>query len=273
MFTNSIQQTKEYEKLASQLKTPGRRAVALFGLPPTARAQVLCALCEETGRPAVVLCAGEADATRFAADCAVFGQSSEVFPSRDFVLRPVEGLNHEYEYRRLSVLGNLVGQRTRIVCAGVEAALQYTMPRREFCENTMTLKPDTEISVENLTKQLYAAGYHRRFQVEGPGQFSVRGGIVDIFAPDMPKPCRLEFWGDCIDTIHTFDLSSQRREDAVDKIYLSPAREVLFGCTEDAAALLRQALEQATPKQRRALEQALDRHHKQLDAGPVPGPR
>lgn len=271
MFTNSIQQTKEYEKLASQLKTPGRRAVALFGLPPTARAQVLCALCEETGRPAVVLCAGEADATRFAADCAVFGQSSEVFPSRDFVLRPVEGLNHEYEYRRLSVLGNLVGQRTRIVCAGVEAALQYTMPRREFCENTMTLKPDTEISVENLTKQLYAAGYHRRFQVEGPGQFSVRGGIVDIFAPDMPKPCRLEFWGDCIDTIHTFDLSSQRREDAVDKIYLSPAREVLFGCTEDAAALLRQALEQATPKQRRALEQALESDLKQLDAGTMPG--
>lgn len=100
MFTNSIQQTKEYEKLASQLKTPGRRAVALFGLPPTARAQVLCALCEETGRPAVVLCAGEADATRFAADCAVFGQSSEVFPSRDFVYRKCSNSGYDYFSRQ-----------------------------------------------------------------------------------------------------------------------------------------------------------------------------
>lgn len=98
------------------------------------------------------------------------------------------------------------------------------------------------ISMDVLIERLFGAGYLRRFQVDGPGQFSVRGSIVDIYAPDMQKPHRLEFWGDEVDSIHSFDLVSQRREGAVKKIYLSPAREVLFGDTEAAARLLRTAL-------------------------------
>ena len=89
-----------------------------------------------------------------------------------------------------------------------------------------------------LFVRLFGAGFLRRFQVDGPGKYSVRGGIVDIYAPDMQKPHRLEFWGDEVDSIHSFDLVSQRREGAVKKIYLSPAREVLFGATEAAARLL-----------------------------------
>lgn len=72
---------------------------------------------------------------------------------------------------------------------------------------------------------MFGAGYTRRAQVDGPGQFSVRGDIVDIFAPDQKMPVRMEFWGDEIDTLHTFDLTTQRREDAIDKFYLSPARK------------------------------------------------
>ena len=271
MLTRELKQTAEYQKLLAGVAGEGPAAVALFGLPPTARAQVLCALCEDTGRPALVLCAGEADATRFSEDCCVLGQTSEVFPARDFVLRPVEGMNHEYEYRRLSVLGNLVGGRTRVACAGIEAALQFTMPREEFCGNTMTIRPDDQLPIPELIEKLYGAGYHRRFQVEGPGQFSVRGGIVDIFAPDMAKPCRLEFWGDVVDTIHAFDIASQRREETVEKIYLSPAREVLFGDTAEAAARLREALSRAKGERRRALEQVMDSDLKNLDGGTMPG--
>ena len=270
MLTGSLKQTAEYQKLLAGIAGKGPAALALFGLPPTARAQVLAALCEDTRRPALVVCAGEADATRFAEDCAVLGRASEVYPARDFVLRPVEGLNHEYEYRRLSVLGNVVGGRTQIVCAGLEALLQYTTPQAEFCGNTLTIKPGMALSLNMLVGRLFGAGYHRRFQVEGPGQFSVRGGIVDIYAPDMKKPCRLEFWGDEVDTIHTFDLETQRREDAVKKIYLSPAREVLFGDTADAAARLRQAIGKAKPAQRTALERVAESDLKLLDAGAMP---
>ena len=83
----------------------------------------------------------------------------------------------------------------------LDCALQRTVPKSEFCGNTLTLKTGAEIAVPDLSARLARAGYHRRFQVEGPGQFAVRGGIVDIYAPDMEKPCRLEFWGDMIEAM------------------------------------------------------------------------
>ena len=98
----------------------------------------------------------------------------------------------------------------------------------------------------------------------------MRGGIVDLYAPDMPKPCRIEFWGDEVDNIRTFDLVSQRREGAVKKIYLSPAREVLFGDTAETAARLRAAIGRAKGPRRAAMEHAAAADLAALDAGTMP---
>ena len=200
---------------------------------------------------------GEAEATHFADDLKTLGVAADVFPPRDFMLRPVEGASREYEYRRLSVLGALAGGRLKAVCVPVEALLQYTVPRAEFMANTLTLKPGMQFSRDALVGQLFAAGYVRRSQVEGPGQFSVRGDIVDIYAPDMASPARLEFWDEEIDSIASFDLMSQRRDASLQKIYLSPAREVLFGSCEETAGALRAAIKKARGKHRAALEQAM----------------
>ncbi len=196
MLTSPIKSTSEYKRLLAGVSGQGALATALFGMPPTSRAQVVAALVEDTKRPALVVCAGEADATRFAEDLAFFGAKAAVYPARDYVLRSVEGQNRACEYRRLAVSGDLVGGRLNAVCAPVEAVLQYTLPRAELCANTLTVRPGMQIPLHALLERLARAGYLRRFQVEGPGQFSVRGGIVDIYAPDMEKPCRLEFWGD-----------------------------------------------------------------------------
>ena len=213
---------------------------------------------------------GEAEATHFAEDLKALGVAADVFPPRDFMLRPVEGAGREYEYRRLSVLGALAGGRLAAVCVPVEALLQYTVPRAEFMANTLTLKPGMQFSREGLVQRLFAAGYVRRSQVEGPGQFSVRGDIVDIFPPDMQSPARLEFWDDEIDSISSFDLMSQRRDASLQKIYLSPAREVLFGSTAETAGALRQAIRKARGKHRAALEKAMAHDLDQLDAGLMP---
>ena len=177
---------------------------------------------------------GEAEATHFADDLKALGLTAAVFPPRDFMLRPVEGAGREYEYRRLSVLGALAGGRLNAVCVPAEALLQYTVPRDEFLRNTLTLKPGMVYNREALVARLFAAGYVRRSQVDGPGQFSVRGDIVDIYAPDMHQPARVEYWDDEIDSLASFDLLTQRRDGSLEKIYLSPAREVLFGSTSRA---------------------------------------
>ena len=107
----------------------------------------------------------------------------------------------------------------------------------------------------------------RRSQVDGPGQFSVRGDIVDIYAPDMRQPARVEYWDDEIDSISSFDLLTQRRDSALEKIYLSPAREVLFGDTAETAEALRAAIKKARGRHRTALEKATEADLAQLDSG------
>lgn len=268
MYRTLLTQSTEIKKLIASLGTPG--PAALFGLPPAGRAMVYATLQRELNRPLLIVTPGEAEATRFAGDLNTLGISTGVFPPRDYVLRPIEGTNHEYEHRRLSVLGGLVGGRLQAVCVPAEAMTQYTVPQEEFCANTLTLKPGMAYDRDGLVQRLYAAGYVRRPQVDGPGQFSVRGDIIDLFAPDMRQPARIEYWGDEIDTMHSFDLMTQRREDALEKIYLSPAREVLFGSTEATAQALRDYAAKARGKKKAALEKAMAQELAMLDAGVMP---
>ena len=209
MYEALLKNTPEYQKIAASLASPG--PAALFGLPPAGRALLYAALQKDTGRILCVVTPGEAEATHFADDLKTLGLSAAVFPPRDFMLRPVEGAGREYEYRRLSVLGALAGGRLNAVCVPAEALLQYTVPQDEFQKNTLTLKPGMVYNREALVERLFAAGYVRRSQVDGPGQFSVRGDIVDIYAPDMRQPARIEYWDDEIDSLASFDLPPTRQ--------------------------------------------------------------
>ena len=267
-FASLFSSTAEFARLEEGLSSPG--VTALFGLPPAGRMALAVQLSRRLGRPLCVVTAGEAEASRAAADLQALGLSAAVFPARDLLLRPIEGAGREYEYRRLAVLGGLVGGRVDAVCVPAEGLLQFTVPKAEFCANTLTLKPGMEIPQKQLAARLFGAGYVRRDRVEGPGQFSVRGGILDLYPPDRDTPARLEFWGDEIDTIHAFDLLTQRRGDALEKVYLSPAREVLFGDAATTAQALRDWLGGFKGKKKTSLAAAMAPELEQLDAGLVP---
>ena len=268
MFDSLFTATAEYQRLTHALS--GKGACALFGLPGAGRAQVYAALCRSMGKPLCIVTPGEAEATRFASDLNTLGIAAAVLPARDYVLRPIEGASREYEYRRLAVLGSLVGGRLSAVCVPVEALSQYTVPREDFCAGTRTIRPGDTLPRQELLDLLFRAGYARRAQVDGPGQFSVRGDIVDLYAPDMAAPVRMEFWGDEVDSLNTFDLSTQRREDPVEKLYVSPAREVLLGSPAGAAELLRGFLAKQRGRKKTALAGCMAADLDLLDGGALP---
>ena len=139
MYEALLKATPEYQKVAASFGSSG--PAALFGLPPAGRALLYAALQKDLGRVLCIVTPGEAEATHCADDLKALGLTAAVFPPRDFMLRPVEGAGREYEYRRLSVLGALAGGRLQAVCVPAEALLQYTVPRAEFIQNTLTLKP------------------------------------------------------------------------------------------------------------------------------------
>ena len=104
---------------------------------------------------------------------------------------------------------------------------------------TRTLKPDVEIDLQEFRDTLILLGYERCDNVEGSGQFSIRGGLIDLFMPDSEAPVRIELWGDQIDTINYFDVETQRRTDYCEEISLTPSGEILIDSKEQLAAKIR----------------------------------
>ncbi|MBQ5324911.1 MAG: transcription-repair coupling factor [Oscillospiraceae bacterium] len=237
MLLKEIAKTQEFIKLYNEICSYSS-PIALFGLSQTARAAFISAVQQQTGRTVLVLAKDEKSANRLNEDLMFFGEKSQVFPARDLTLRPLEGYSREYEYRRIKTLGYLVSKRAQIVVATMDAALMYTMPKEKFLQNTLTIKDTTVINPKDLIQSLVNAGYIRRDMVEGPGQFAQRGDIVDLYTPDMPLPVRIEFWGDEIDRINTFELETQRRTQQIKKVHISPVKEVLFTTPQQALSAI-----------------------------------
>ena len=240
----------------------GKTPVLAVGLSRIHKAEFVHGL-TAGGRGAIVLTPDEPGAVRLCEELnAFYGEETALhYPARDFVFRPVEGVSHEYEHARLGVLAKLLDGQCRVAVASCEAAFQHTIPPGVLGGRRAVLRPGASFGTEQLCAMLLAAGYSRCDQVEGRCQFSQRGGIVDFFPPESTYPCRIELWGDEIDTISTFRVDTQRREDTLKQVVLSPAREVLFPSQTGAGMadlLERQAGALSGPRQQKARQQLLD---------------
>ena len=235
-FSEAIKGLSEYKALSSDIKNRRLPAGAL-GLAQIHKAHVIGALCEDfKPHTAIIITPDEAQAGKLCRDINAFGCTALLYPAGDISLRPDEIKSHEYEHRRLSVLGKLLdGEPQAIVCS-VEAAMQLTIPPEELMAKRIPIKVDDEADIGELTAMLINAGYSSAAQVEGPGQFSVRGGILDIFSPDCENPYRIEFWGNSVDCLSTFDPETQRRIDSTTEITITPAAEIC--CSPDKLASL-----------------------------------
>ncbi len=201
---------------------------AVTGVSGIHKAHLIHSLCARTGRKALVLASDEGEGQRLCNDLSSMGTAALVYPARDFNFRAAEGQSREYEHQRLQVMAGMLDGDYQVVISCIDAALQYTIPPDELRSKRLTLRAGQEAPLEKIEALLSASGYERYQQVEGPGQFAVRGGILDFFTPDASAPVRVEFWGDEIDTLCYFDPETQRRtDDPLEEITLAPSTEVL----------------------------------------------
>ena len=225
-FTKALKGLNEYRSIIYDLNNR-RLPAGVVGLSAIHKAHVISAACEDLApHRAIIITPDEAQASKLCKDLNAFGCEAQLYPAGDITLRPDNVKSREYEHKRLSVLGNLVDGKVRAVVCSVEAALQYTIPPEELIAKRITLNVDDEIRQDELVEILINAGYTRSAQVDGSGQFSVRGGIIDIFSPDCENPYRIEFWGDNIDCLSTFEVESQRRIDSTRSITITPTNEI-----------------------------------------------
>ena len=223
---NAASRLPEFRQL-DEAVAGGALPAAVTGLATVHKAHFIAALCRNRQRRALVLAGDESEAQRLCGDLEAMGLRPLFYPYRDFALRDAEGASHEYERQRLQVLALMAADAYDVAVACPDAALQYTIPPQELRRRTVTLRPGQQITMEAAEAALLACGYERAVQVDGSGQFSRRGGILDVFPPDNAQPARLEFWGDEIDTISTFDVETQRRADPLEELLIAPAVEAL----------------------------------------------
>ncbi len=242
--TELLRDLRDYRAVLQGIST-AQLPASVIGLSAVHKAQWTLALFEDLHRPILLLTADEAEATRLCQDInAMAGEAvARVYPMRDLQLGQVAGASAEYEQRRLGILSAAAAGEAKIVCASTQAAAQFTVPPKVLRERMFTLSTADQIEPAELVKKLLAAGYVRRTRTEGAGQFAARGGIVDFFPPQLPQPVRVEFWGDEIDSLSLFDPQTQRRTDPLDKVEITPAKEVLFDSPEVLTNALRELAE------------------------------
>ncbi len=222
----ALSRSPEYLSLETAVAR-GALPAAATGLSGIHKCALIAALLESSGKKALVLAADEAEAQRFTEDLTALGRRPVFYPLRDFGLRDAAGVSHEYERLRIEALSRLLSGECDCIVSCIDAALQYTMGPGELSQRLFTLSPGQELPPEDLLAALVRCGYTREEQIEGPGQFGRRGGIVDFFSPGSPAPVRVEFWGDEVDSLSRFDPETQRRTEPLDAVTLAPCVEVI----------------------------------------------
>ena len=241
-FSEILSSSIEYSSVKNAVKTSAL-PMGIIGLSQVHKAHYISSLSEDMGEKCLVICPDEASAVKLTEDLNMFSAGAYHYPARDFNFRQTDSKSLDFEQKRLGVLCRILdGDYNYIVCS-IEAAIQLTIPPHELKKHILKLPTETETTTHSIIKLLISAGYVRTEQVDGVGQFSLRGGILDIFAPGHSSPCRVEFWGDSVDSISLFDLETQRRTEVLSEINITPATEILF----DSPEIMKEKLEEFLP--------------------------
>ncbi len=228
-FTDTFEELSDWKRLTSALES-GEVPVCVTGVSMIHKAQLLLTTAKYSSAPVLLLTGSEAEALKLCSDInAMAGETTALhYPAKEMLFTSAESKSFEYEHERLHVLSAVMRKEIKIIAASIEAVLQPVIPPDVLTQAYIMLKQGDTIDVKLLSEKLIRAGYVRCENVEGKGQFAIRGAITDIYPVQMEQPVRLEFWGDEIDSISYFNTDTQRRTDSVPSVMISPASELLY---------------------------------------------
>ena len=251
------------EKLLSVLKTipeycavldhiSKNNSVAITGIGQINRSHFISGLRTHSVKPIVVICQDEISARRLQQEIKGFILTeAPILPSREFTLHDISVVSRDWEQRRLRQLHELQAGITKLQIMTWASLSQRTIPREILNTSTFTLNIGETYSIEDLIRKFDHSGYSRCTMVEGPGQYALRGGILDVFSPAFDMPVRVEFFGDELDTMGFFDPETQRRYQNTDSILILPISETLSSLHHKGVNGLCQELEALLNRQKR----------------------
>lgn len=227
LLLSLLQKEKSFSPLISALKKE-KKPVLVTGISSSLKELFPAAVLHATDEKALILLPDENQAMAFHKALSSVFPRALFFPARDFSLVRVDSASRDFSGMRLAALSRIAAGDFDVVVSTFEAASQATLPPSLMGRHRKTLSIGDEISKEEILRLLSEAGFVASPRVEGKGQYAARGDLVDVFLPSEEKPIRIELFGDEIDAMGTFDVLTQRREENVRSLTLSPAEEIFF---------------------------------------------
>ncbi len=229
-----IKRLDSYRQLKSSVEISN--IISVSGLEESAATSVISALKHDTGRRFIWICENELLARKRAEDFNALGIYSRVIPHIDVTFFSADAQSKEFSYQRLEVIGDFISGKIQVLIVPAESLRYKQISRERFKSNTISLNIGDIIKPDTLIGKLVSAGYERIELVEGKGQCSLRGGILDVYPVNSANALRVEFFDDEVDSIREFDVLTQRSITPRKSAVLYPAREILFTKDEALAA-------------------------------------
>src|SRR5246500_5300955 len=236
-----VEKLSAFSRVASHIKE-GTGRISVSGLTPTAKALLLVLLQKATGRPLIAVVSDNRAAEDLVPMLQGFAEltgsaeadSIVALPTRDVL--PFQNLSPhpEIQEERATALWKIATGAVSIVVAPVAATTIRLASTEYYTDLARTVRRGETIEIDPLLQHLNTVGYDSVDVVEMPGQYAVRGGILDVYSPEADRPVRIEFFGDEVESIRKFDPATQRSSSPVDEALLlplteTPVREDLLG--------------------------------------------
>lgn len=228
-FYLPLEELEEYNSVAIALEK-GRGPVQISGCVDSEKIQLAARL--GAGHLCLFVTYNESRAREVADDAAVSCENVFLYRAKDLLFYQADVAGNLLVRERMEVWRHMIEGGTGMIVTTVDACMDMLPSLDELFRHMIELKGGQQIDLTKLEQQLTELGYTREAEVDAPGQFSVRGGIIDIFSLTEELPFRIELWGDEIDMIRTFDPDSQRSLDSVDEVRLYPATDEGIGGRE-----------------------------------------
>ena len=173
----------------------------------------------------VIACSSETKAKQIYEEYRFLDSNTYLYPAKDFLFYQADIRSKELVKQRMEGIQAVLSGEPVTVVTSLDGFMDHLAPKESIAEKVLKIQNDSVLKLDEMAEKLSVIGYDREVQVEGPGQFAVRGGILDIYPLTEELPVRIELWGDEVDSIRTFDVESQRSIENLMDIVIYPAVE------------------------------------------------
>lgn len=202
--------------------------INIYGISESGKSYIINGIFEENDNSMVIVTHSDVDAKNLYEDLSFYTTDVFYFPVREVVFYNVDAISGDLRWARLKVIKEILqNERKKIIVTSIDSLTSLYTPKEYYLRYSMIIKTGDNVDLKEISKSLLQCGYERVEVVEGKGEFSFRGGILDVFPPTSAYPYRVELFGDEVDSIRTFNTESQRSIEKVKEFSIFPSKEVI----------------------------------------------